>query len=110
MKILPDILSLLDTAPSAQEGVRIENASETDPLVVLKHFGPGNPDAEPLARRQNHDEGIVLWRTGWPPVGGVTRAAAHDPPTAGVYRLRLTSSWRISSDVVMTRELAWKPR
>jgi len=44
------------------------------------------------------------------PLSWVTRAAAHDPPIAGVYRLRLTSSWRISSDVVMTRELAWKPR
>jgi hypothetical protein len=28
--------------------VRIENLSEADPLVILKHFGPGNPDAEPL--------------------------------------------------------------
>ena len=22
--------------------------ASTDPLVILKHFGPGNPDAEPL--------------------------------------------------------------
>jgi hypothetical protein len=36
---------------AAQAGVRVENRSETDPLVVLKHFGPGNPDAEPLRRR-----------------------------------------------------------
>jgi hypothetical protein len=43
------------------------------------------------------------------PLRRVTRSA-HDPPTAEVYRLRLTSSRRISSDVVMTRELAWKPR
>ena len=28
--------------------MRVENTSETDPLVILKHFGPGNPDAEPL--------------------------------------------------------------
>ena len=43
---------LFVTAPAAQAGVRIENASETDPLVILKHFGPGNPDAEPLRRRK----------------------------------------------------------
>jgi hypothetical protein len=30
---------------AAREGVRIENLSETEPLVMLKHFGPGNPDA-----------------------------------------------------------------
>jgi hypothetical protein len=38
------------TADAAKNGVRIENPSETDPMVVLKHFGPGNPDAEPLRR------------------------------------------------------------
>jgi hypothetical protein len=36
---------------AALAGVRVENLSETDPLVVLKHFGPGNPDAESLRRR-----------------------------------------------------------
>ena len=39
------------TAAAAKEGVRIENPSSTDPLVILKHFGPGNPDAEPLRER-----------------------------------------------------------
>ena len=29
---------------AAREGVRIENPSPTDPLVMLKHFGPENPD------------------------------------------------------------------
>lgn len=29
---------------AAIEGVRIVNASATDPVVMLKHFGPGNPD------------------------------------------------------------------
>lgn len=29
---------------TALEGVRIVNASTTDPIVMLKHFGPGNPD------------------------------------------------------------------
>jgi hypothetical protein len=38
------------TAGAATEGLRIQNLSETDPLVMLKHFGPGNPDAEPLRR------------------------------------------------------------
>jgi hypothetical protein len=39
---------LFVTAAAAQAGVRVENLSATDPLVMLKHFGPGNPDAEPL--------------------------------------------------------------
>ncbi|SKB29419.1 hypothetical protein SAMN05660226_00523 [Parapedobacter luteus] len=29
---------------AARAGVRIENLSKTDPIVMLKHFGPGNPD------------------------------------------------------------------
>lgn len=29
---------------AAREGVRIVNESDTDPIVMLKHFGPGNPD------------------------------------------------------------------
>ena len=29
---------------AATEGVRVVNASETDPIVMLKHFGPDNPD------------------------------------------------------------------
>jgi hypothetical protein len=29
---------------SAVEGVTIVNPSTTDPIVILKHFGPGNPD------------------------------------------------------------------
>jgi hypothetical protein len=38
------------TAARAQEGLRIENTSSSDPLVLLKHFGPGNPDAKPLLK------------------------------------------------------------
>jgi hypothetical protein len=34
--------------------VHIENASVSDPLVILKHFGPGNPDNEPLRRLRTH--------------------------------------------------------
>ncbi|HDL08196.1 MAG TPA: hypothetical protein ENG35_05590, partial [Desulfobacteraceae bacterium] len=29
---------------AAKEGVKIVNPSETDPIVILKHFGPDNPD------------------------------------------------------------------
>jgi hypothetical protein len=39
------------TAPAAQAGVRISNASEKENLVMLKHFGPGNPDAARLITR-----------------------------------------------------------
>jgi len=42
---------LFVTEIAARAGVRIENGSETEPLVILKHFGPENPDAEPLRRR-----------------------------------------------------------
>jgi hypothetical protein len=40
------------TANAAKEGVRIENPSDSDPLVILKHFGPGNPDAESLRKKK----------------------------------------------------------
>jgi hypothetical protein len=43
---------LFVTVDAARNGVRIENLSETDPLVILKHFGPGNPDAEPLRKKR----------------------------------------------------------
>jgi hypothetical protein len=39
------------TAAAAQAGVVVENHSSTDPLVMLKHFGPGNPDAAPLIKK-----------------------------------------------------------
>ena len=29
---------------AAREGVKIVNNSASDPIVMLKHFGPGNPD------------------------------------------------------------------
>lgn len=32
---------------AAQEGVVITNPSTCDPIVMLKHFGPGNPDLPP---------------------------------------------------------------
>jgi len=43
---------LFVTADAARAGVRIENRSATDPLVILKHFGPGNPDNEPLRKKK----------------------------------------------------------
>ena len=36
---------LFVTEPTAAAGVRIQNLSETEPLVLLKHFGPGNPES-----------------------------------------------------------------
>jgi len=35
---------LFVTAGAAQAGVRVTNSSEREDLVMLKHFGPGNPD------------------------------------------------------------------
>ncbi len=32
------------TEAAAKEGVVISNPSKTDPIVMLKHFGPGNPE------------------------------------------------------------------
>lgn len=32
------------TESAAREGVKITNESDTDPIVILKHFGPDNPD------------------------------------------------------------------
>jgi hypothetical protein len=42
---------LFISADAAKRGVTIHNASDADPLVILKHFGPGNPDAEPLRKK-----------------------------------------------------------
>ena len=42
---------LFVTASAAQKGIVIHNPSSTDPLVILKHFGPGNPDAAPLIKK-----------------------------------------------------------
>jgi len=32
------------TQKAAREGIKITNPSKSDPIVMLKHFGPGNPD------------------------------------------------------------------
>ena len=45
---------LFVSAETAKAGVRIENESASDPLVILKHFGPGNPDNEPLRALRTH--------------------------------------------------------
>jgi len=39
------------TAAAARTGIRIVNASDRENLVMLKHFGPGNPDAAKLITR-----------------------------------------------------------
>ncbi len=36
------------SAGAAQAGVKITNGSDKENLVMLKHFGPGNPDAAAL--------------------------------------------------------------
>jgi hypothetical protein len=41
---------LFVTAAAAKNGIVITNRSDTENLVMLKHFGPGNPDAESLKR------------------------------------------------------------
>ncbi len=38
------------SADAAKNGVQIKNVSQTEPLVILKHFGPGNPEAAPLLK------------------------------------------------------------
>jgi hypothetical protein len=42
---------LFVSASAAKAGIEVQNTSVTDPLVILKHFGPGNPDAEPLRKK-----------------------------------------------------------
>ena len=37
-------LCALGTEEAAKTGVTITNCSQNDPIVLLKHFGPGNPD------------------------------------------------------------------
>jgi hypothetical protein len=43
---------LFVTVDAAKNGVAITNRSETEDLVMLKHFGPGNPDAASYLRQQ----------------------------------------------------------
>jgi hypothetical protein len=40
------------TAGAALAGVRVVNTSDSDPLVILKHFGPNNPDADHLRKKK----------------------------------------------------------
>jgi hypothetical protein len=39
---------LFVTAAAANRGVKVTNRSDKEDLVILKHFGPGNPDAKGL--------------------------------------------------------------
>jgi hypothetical protein len=36
---------LFVTIEAVRDGVKIKNESNAENLVILKHFGPGNPDA-----------------------------------------------------------------
>jgi len=38
------------TANASKAGVKLTNASDTDPLVLLKHFGPRPQQPAPAAR------------------------------------------------------------
>ncbi len=40
---------LFVTATAATHGVKVTNRSDKEDLVMLKHFGPGNPDAQGLS-------------------------------------------------------------
>jgi hypothetical protein len=39
-------VELFVSLKAAQSGVKIVNKSKTENLVLLKHFGPGNPEAK----------------------------------------------------------------
>jgi hypothetical protein len=41
---------LFVTAAAAARGITITNRSDKEDLVMLKHFGPGNPDAKGLGK------------------------------------------------------------
>ncbi len=41
---------LFVTAGAAGRGVLVRNRSDRENLVMLKHFGPGNPDAQGLTK------------------------------------------------------------
>jgi hypothetical protein len=41
---------LFITAEAANRGVNVTNRSDKEDLVMLKHFGPGNPDARGLKK------------------------------------------------------------
>ena len=42
---------LFVSAAAARRGVTVTNRSDTEDLVMLKHFGPGNPDAKGLEKK-----------------------------------------------------------
>jgi hypothetical protein len=41
---------LFVTSAAAARGITITNRSDKEDLVMLKHFGPGNPDAKGLKK------------------------------------------------------------
>jgi len=42
---------LFVSTTAANDGVKITNTSDAQPLVMLKHFGPGNPEVAHLVRQ-----------------------------------------------------------
>lgn len=76
----------------------------------------------PPGRRARESARPARWTRGTSPVcavganGSVCPGCGSDdgapgaPPPSGAYRLRFTNSCSISSLLVITRELAWKPR
>jgi hypothetical protein len=42
---------LFVSVEAAKDGVEIINESSSENLVILKHFGPGNPDAPKISKR-----------------------------------------------------------
>jgi hypothetical protein len=45
-RTVDDLKTVTENVRSAAEGVHFENTSPTEPLVILRHYGPEtNPDA-----------------------------------------------------------------
>ena len=101
---------LFVSAAAATKGVTIENLSESDPLVVLKHFGPGNPDAEPLRNTKkltkthhvDHEEQRLCTNT--PP--SITRCGPASSARAGPAPSRRSISTRCSTSPRRPRSTA----
>jgi len=44
---------LFVSVEAAREGIEISNESQSENLVILKHFGPDNPDAPKISNPKN---------------------------------------------------------
>ena len=100
---------LFVTADAAAGGVRIENRSETDPLVILKHFGPGNrtPREAASSPRKIRSPGIpeeltpeLLSSAGEDTLAPSGRASSEKQPrwrTRNLHSWELIGSWELRS-------------